>query len=97
VIATPDKTPRFYTSVGAASTGVLVAFGIRSLVGAIKIPLTAGLAAAINSLIKWQHLPMFPLAKPSFLWSYQVSHCVTGLLLIALALKIAFWLAKRPN
>ncbi|HJX85552.1 MAG TPA: hypothetical protein VJ723_14530, partial [Candidatus Angelobacter sp.] len=91
----PDKTPRFYTSVGAASAGVLLAFGISSLVGAIKEPLAAGLIGAVNALIKWQHWQMSSLPDHSFIWSFQVGRFVAGLLIIALVLKIAFWLAKK--
>jgi hypothetical protein len=95
VIATPDKTPRFYTSAGAASAGVLLAFGITTLVGGIKEPLTAGLIGAVNALIKSQHWQMSSLPDHSFIWSFQIGRLVAGLLIIALVLKIAFWLAKK--
>lgn len=95
MIATPYKTPRFYTSVGAASTGVLLAFGIRNLIGAIKEPLTTGLVGVVNVLIKWQHWQIFPLRVNAILWSLQIGRFVAGLLIIALAIKIAFWLTKK--
>jgi hypothetical protein len=94
----PIRTPRFHTSACAATAGILLAIGIRVLVLGLNQPLLWGVVELINYRIKTRHADMSVLATPTFYWPFLITNFVVGLIILAVALRIAFWLAKpKPD
>lgn len=87
----------FHTSIGAITTAALIAFGFRGLVGALRRPLAALLVSFINLLLRRKHVDVSPLASPSFDWRLQVAYALSALIILALAVRLGFWLNQKRS
>jgi hypothetical protein len=85
----------FHTSIGAVTTAALIAFGFRGLVGALRRPLAALLVSFINLLLERRHAQVMPLASPSFYWRLEVAYALSALIILALAVRLGFWLNQK--
>ena len=80
--------------VGPVLAGLILSTAILALVRAVKEPLTASVIKVINYFIRRSFPDSLPLAPVYGVWQMEVSYAVVGIVLLAIGIRLAFWMSS---
>lgn len=90
-------TRSFRTTIGGVLTAWLLVIGFRQVADSLANPLAALLVSIINFVLEKKQPQIFPLAVPSVIWSLSLDYALTGLVVLALGLRLGFWLHREKT
>ena len=85
----------FHAQIGSVLAAALLAIGCASVIRASSEPIAALLVWVINLLLDRLHRDLYSLASPPLAWAFLAASLVIGLIVIALGLRLGFWLHRK--